>query len=41
MMGHLVFGRYGSQDAAREPHKEGWMHRLLRNLLAHTPLRLR
>lgn len=41
MMGHLVFGRYGSQDAAPAQHKESWMHRLLRNLLAHTPLRLR
>lgn len=41
MLGHLVFGRYGSRDAAPASHKEGWMQRLLRNLLARTPLRLR
>lgn len=37
MMGHLVFGRYGPQDAARVPHKEGWIHRLWRNLFARAP----
>ncbi len=41
MMGHLVFGRYGSQDTERMPYKESWMYRLWRNLFAHIPVRTR
>lgn len=39
MMGHLVFGRYGSQDAVSIHQKNGWMRRLWRNLFARTPAR--
>jgi len=41
MMGHLVFGRYGSKDKTLPLLRKGWMERLWRNLFAHAHIRLR
>ena len=34
MMGHLVFGRYGSKDETLPLVKKGWIERLWHNLFA-------
>ena len=37
MMGHLVFGRYGTKSAGSSSRTKGWIARLWRNLFAHAP----
>ena len=34
MMGHLVFGRYGSKDESTPLLQQGWIERMWRNLFA-------